>query len=214
MNFNYPDILNLFTEHLDPKRSESASFLTWYLENYYRLDTQEAIDSVCDQRGDKGIDGILVDDHLQIIHVFQASLSQKNTTVGDVSLKEFAGTLLQLSDSQSTCDLIDSAGKAQVAALLRRLNIVDKVTDYELRGEFLSNVNLDMNGESFLQQTPNISFAGRKVLTSTYISDQRDEPISNPVTFDVSAFQITEYTVDSDSKALIAPIRARDLGNL
>ena len=94
MDFNYPSILNLIPEHLDPKRSESASFLIWYLGNYYRLDSQEAVDSVCDQRGDKGIDGILVDDHLQTIHVFQASLSQKNTTVGDVSLKEFAGTLL------------------------------------------------------------------------------------------------------------------------
>ena len=98
--------------------------------------------------------------------------------------------------------------------MLRRLNIVDKVTDYELRGEFLSNVNLDKNGESYMQQTSNISFVGRKVLTSTYISDQRDVPISNPVTFDVSAFQITEYTVDTDSKALIAPIRARDLVKL
>ena len=56
LNFDYPAILDLFRQHLDPKRSESASFLIWYLENYYRLDTLEAVDSVCDQRGDKGVD--------------------------------------------------------------------------------------------------------------------------------------------------------------
>ena len=32
MDFNYPAILQLFPEHLDPRRSESAAFLIWYLE--------------------------------------------------------------------------------------------------------------------------------------------------------------------------------------
>ena len=54
INLDYPDILDLFSEYLDPKRTESAAFLIWYLENYYRLDSLEAVDSVCDQRGDKG----------------------------------------------------------------------------------------------------------------------------------------------------------------
>jgi hypothetical protein len=53
INLDYPAILDLFPQHLDPKRSQSASFLIWYLENYYRLDTQEAVDSVCDQRGQR-----------------------------------------------------------------------------------------------------------------------------------------------------------------
>lgn len=53
IDVDYPQLLHLFPEHLNPKRSESASFLIWYLENYYRLDTQEAVDSVCDNRGDK-----------------------------------------------------------------------------------------------------------------------------------------------------------------
>ena len=70
MDFNYPNILTLFPEYLDPKRSESASFLIWYLENYYRLDPREAVDSVCDQNGDKGIDGIFVNDNTQTIVIF------------------------------------------------------------------------------------------------------------------------------------------------
>ena len=58
MNVDYPEILRHIADYNVSGRTESASFLIWYLENYYRLSSQEAIDSVCDQRGDKGIDGI------------------------------------------------------------------------------------------------------------------------------------------------------------
>src|ERR1019366_3636810 len=96
INLNYPEILQLFPEYLNPKRSESASFLIWYLENYYRLDPLEAVDSVCDKRGDKGIDGIFVNDNDKTITIFQSRISQsKGTTIGDKSLREFAGTLTQ-----------------------------------------------------------------------------------------------------------------------
>ena len=211
MDFNYPNILNLFPEHLHPKRSESASFLIWYLENYYRLDSREAVDAVCDQNGDKGIDGIFVNDSMQTIIVYQSRISQKNATVGDTGLKEFAGTLTQLKDTESINKLIESAGKAEVAGLLKRLEVAEKIDDYELRGEFLSNIELDTNGKAFIGQSSEVSFVGRIILESSYISDKRDNPIHAPISFDVSSFQITEYTVDADSKALIAPVRAREL---
>ena len=211
MDFNYPNILQLFPEHLDPKRSESAAFLIWYLENYYRLDPREAVDSVCDQNGDKGIDGIFVNDNTQTIVIFQSKISQKNTTVGDVSIKEFAGSLNQFRDAESVRKLIASAGKGQIAALANRLKIIDKVDEYELRAEFLSNIGLDDNGSAYLEQMPSMLFIGRDVLAATYISDERDAPIHTPISFDVSGFQITEYTVDADSKTFIAPVLAREL---
>ena len=211
MDFSYPNIQKLFPEHLDPNRSESASFLIWYLENYYRLDPREAVDSVCDQSGDKGIDGIFVNDHTQTIVIFQSKIYQKKTTVGDVILKEFAGSMHQFRNADSVRKLIASAGAAQVGTLINLLGIVDKVEEYELRGEFLSNINLDANGKAYLEQVPKISFVGREVLNKTYISDQRDEPIHTPISFDISGFQITEYTVDAASKTYIAPIRAHEL---
>ena len=58
LNFEYPELLKLLKPYLAPKRNESASFLIWYLANYYRLDDVDAIDSVCDKHGDKGVDGI------------------------------------------------------------------------------------------------------------------------------------------------------------
>ena len=211
LNFDYPDLLTLFSEHRDPRRSESACFLIWYLQNYYRLDATQAVDAVCDQRGDRGIDGVYINDSLQTIVLFQSKISQNNTTVGDASIREFAGTLAQLTDAESVRALISTVGDAAVGRLLRRLNVADKINEYYIRGEFLSNIEVDANGTAALQNLPAISFVGRTKLLSTYISDKRDTPIQTPISFDVSAFNVTEYAVDTESKAVIAPIRAREL---
>ena len=212
MDFSHPAILDLFPEFLDPKRSDSASFLIWYLENFFRLDHQEAVDSVCDQSGDKGIDGIWVDDQAQTIHVFQSRLSQVNgRTVGDAFLRQFAGTLQQFQDRESVSNLIAAAGNAQVAALARRLNIEDKIADYDVAGEYVTNIETDANGASFLQSAQSITFVGPVFLNANYISDTREVSVPEEAVFDVSLFQVAEYTVDENNKALIAPIKAQDL---
>src|SRR5258708_1520198 len=102
LDLNYPAILSNFQKYIDPARSESASFLIWYLENYYRLESQDAIDAVCEQRGDKGVDGIFVNDSNETIVIFQTTISQKgNSTIGDKPLREFAGPLTQFRNSAS-----------------------------------------------------------------------------------------------------------------
>ena len=77
------------------ERSESRQFLAWFLENYYRLDPLEVSDCICDDRDDKGIDGIYVNSQLAQIDVFQGTILRKEKTLGDTMLKEFAGTLAQ-----------------------------------------------------------------------------------------------------------------------
>jgi restriction endonuclease Mrr len=114
INLDYPNILDQFKEHIDPERTESASFLIWYLENYYRLDNQEAIDAVCDQKGDKGVDGIYINESNGTIDIFQTKISQKEgRTIGDTSLKEFLGTLSQFNSKESIRNLLDTGGEAQ-----------------------------------------------------------------------------------------------------
>ena len=215
INVNYPGLLKLFPEHLNAKRSESASFLIWYLENYYRLDSLEAVDSVCDKRGDKGVDGIFVNDNDKTITIYQSKINQSSeTTIGDASLRAFAGTLTQFRDSAAIQNLITTAGNAEVAALAKRLDVVNKIGTHELRGEFLANVNLDKNGANFLRTHPNIRFVGKAALESGYISDERDVRVHKPKSFDISGFRVTEYTVDSKTKAVIAPIKATELISL
>lgn len=181
------------------------------MENYYRLDPQEAVDSVCDQSGDKGIDGIFVNDNTQSITVFQSYISQKNNLLGDVKLKQFSGSLNQFKSVESVQKLLDSAGEAHVASLIKRLNVVEKIDEYELKGEFLTNIDVDTNGSSYLDHATEVNFVGRTALIETYISDERDAPIHAPVSFDISRFQITEYAVDKNTKTFISPICAKEL---
>src|SRR4030042_5554445 len=96
INISYPAILSLLGQHLATRRSESAAFLIWYFENFLRMDKLEATDCVCDQAGDRGIDGIYLNTDANLIEVYQAKLFQKaKGSVGDKLLREFQGTLAQ-----------------------------------------------------------------------------------------------------------------------
>ena len=58
-------------------RNASAAFLIWYLINFFRISEQDAKDSVCDSAGDKGIDGIWIDEteDEEEIYIFQSKFS-------------------------------------------------------------------------------------------------------------------------------------------
>lgn len=214
-DLNYPQLLDLFEEHRDPRRTESASFLIWYLEHYYRLDTTDAIDCVCDQSGDKGIDGIYLNEGANSIDVFQSKLYQANKrTLGDVALKEFRGTLAQFDTPEALRNLVESAGDAEVARLITRLNLVKKLPTYNVRGIFLVNVDPDANANAYLATESKLVVVSKTELTNTYISDERAISPAGPITFDVSGIPISEYVVDGNTRAVIAPLKARELVSL
>jgi len=212
INLDYPQLLDQFDREIRaPNRSESASFLIWYLQKYYRLDVLEATDAVCDQTNDRGVDGIFVNDNDKTITVFQSKISQsKDKGIGDKPLREFAGTLTQFASTVAVNNLANVAAP-QLSKLIKRLDLAAKIATYELRGEFLSNVNLYPNGTEFLKTTSNIRFVGNRVLKTTYISDERDLPVHKAVAFDTLGFNVTEYAVDANVKAVIAPVKATEL---
>lgn len=213
--FEYPKILDLFEQHLDPNRTESASFLIWYFENYLRLDTTEAIDCVCDQPGDKGVDGIYINEGSGTIEIYQSKISQKRgRTIGDTVLKEFAGTLKQFESKETLANLVASAGKADVARLIERLGLSDKIKDYALKGVFISNSELDKNGSAYLKTHKDIRFVGANELASTFISAARDVGITKLVKFDISGYEVARYVVDKKQEAVIAPLKADELVKL
>jgi hypothetical protein len=213
ITLDYPSLLDQFRVHIDPKRrSESAAFLIWYLEQYYRLDSLEAVDSVCDQKGDWGVDGIFVNDNAQTITIFQARISQRaDRTVGDSSLREFAGTLTQFADAASIEKLMKAAANVELGSLIKKLDLINKIGTHEIRGEYLTNIEIDTNGHTFLKSAPNITFVGKTALMTSYVSDSRELPIQTPAAFDIYGLQATEYIVDTNTKAVIAPIKAVEL---
>lgn len=212
IDVDYPQLLTLFPEHRDPKRSESAAFLIWYLEHYYRLDTQDAVDAVCDQKGDRGVDGIFVDENAQSITIFQSRISQRNDrTAGDAGLRELAGTIEQFRTVDGIKALVASAGNAQVGALVDRLGLAEKITTHSLMGEYLTNINIDKNGTGYLETVPHIKFTGRDTLLSSYVSESRDIPDHPSISLDIHGLTVAEWIVDTNTKALVVPIRAVEL---
>jgi hypothetical protein len=190
-------------------------FLFWYLENYYRLDTLEAVDAVCDQNGDKGVDGIYINDADNTIDIFQSRISQKRgSSVGDTPLKEFFGTLSQFKSKATIQTVLQTAGDAHVARLIKRLDLLAKIDSYDIRGIYLCNLDIDANGVAYLATIQNMIFMGKAKLESTYVMDKRAEPISSPVTFDVAGFSSAEYIVDAATRAIIVPLKAKELANL
>ena len=212
IDLTYPNILDLFPQHLDPKRTESASFLIWYFENYLRLDAVEAVDSVCDQSGDKGVDGIYVNEDANTIEVYQSRISQKKVSAtGDKPLREFAGTLKQFDTSKTVADLQRSAGKADVGPLVERLDLVNRIKDYEVKGFFISNTELDKNGKDYVHSHSGIRFIGKQELVDTFISAERHTQVPKPLSFDISGHEASTYVVDKTHKAVIAPLKASEL---
>jgi len=212
IDLSYPNVLNLFGYHLAPRRTESASFLIWYFENYLRLDSLEAVDSVCDDNGDKGIDGIYLNNDANTIEVYQSKLFQKHqTSVGDKLLREFCGSLSQLSNRESIENLVASSGNAEIVRLITRMDLARHVTEYELKGYFICNGEIDANGLAFLKTCPQITFIGKTQLETTYVLPERKVPATKPKTFDISGYDVTQYIVDQNHRAIIAPIKAKEL---
>jgi len=215
IDISYPKLLSLLTPHLAPKRNESASFLIWYLENYLRLDRLDATDAVCDQCGDKGVDGIYLNTDANVIEIYQSKLFQKMTgTVGDKLLKEFQGTLSQFASETTINNLLSSAGDADVAKLITRLDLIKHLSEFDVIGFFICNSEVDENGKSFLQSVPNIRFIGKTELEQSYIAAERSIPRTSPSSFSVSGFDVAQFIVDQDHRAVLAPVKANELVNM
>jgi len=76
LKLDFPDILETISDFKIQGRSDSAAFLCWYLSKYYRLDDIEAVDTICDENGDKGIDGVYLNETDNSIDIFQTKIIQ------------------------------------------------------------------------------------------------------------------------------------------
>lgn len=215
IDLSYSNILSLIEPYQASKRSESASFLIWYFTNYLRLDALDSIDAVCDQSGDKGIDGIYLNNEANVIEIYQSKISQKaGSTIGDKALREFQGTLSQFETEETIDHLLNTAGDAEVAKLIERLDLKKHIKEYDVVGYFICNSEIDHNGMGFLAGTNNIRFIGRSELEDAYVSSSRDLPTAPPAKFNISGYETAEYIVDASHSAVIAPIKAGELVEL
>lgn len=212
LNLSYPDILEHFGRHRVPGRTDSRAFLGWFLENYFRLELLRVEDSICDGPDDKGIDGIYVDSTLEVIYVFQVKLLQNHSkTIGDSALREFAGSLGQFDSPDSIRMLAVSTGNLELKNLILDEELAAKAeAGYEVRGIFVTNVELDNNGESFLKGHGSITVYDRYRLQNDWLPMGDTEPVEKEVAFHLDGLGHIQYKTES-ATAYIVSLRADEL---
>jgi hypothetical protein len=215
-DFEYANLKKLIASYEIKGRAESPAFLNWFLENVYRLDDVAAADAICDESNDKGIDGIYIDHNEEEIHLLQSKVRQNaNGTVGDVALKNLAGSLAQF----QTPAAIENVLQGQASALLKKLiqksdmkGLVD--VGYEVKGIFVTNELLDKAADEYLKINTSLIVYDRERIASETIDIEKDGGISDKFSFDVSYVAPLEYKVGTEATAYIFPMAALDLVKL
>jgi len=134
-------------------RTASASFLIWFLETVYRLDTVEAQDAVCDSRLDAGIDALIVNDNQREVVLFQAKRREKlPAALGDKDLKTFVGSLTQFRDPRILKEMERSTENIDLKRLLSTYSVAKKIEQgYTIRPIFVANVTANEHAEKYLE---------------------------------------------------------------
>ena len=212
LNLDYPAILDVIKPCLIEGRTESHSFLVWFLQQYYRLDDTESHDTVCDGLDDKGIDGIYVDENLESIVVFQAKLVKSpQKTLGDSPLKKFVGTLDQFSTPAEISQIANTTANRELSNLLVKEKVAEKInTGYAVKGVFVTNIEMDRNGKNYLKGREDLSVVDKSELITNYIPLGRTPPVPTPVSFDIFGYDCAEYRF-ADANILMAPLKGSEL---
>lgn len=212
----YQNLLKLVSRHLDKGRTESAAFLNWFLENIMRLDDVDADDAICDGSWDQGIDGIYVSDVDQEVILLQAKIAQNPTkTLGDVALKEFAGSLSQFDTPEKAAEVAANTKNTELKKLLERAKVAERLgAGHALRGIFVSNAPADENAEQFLKGHSAITLFDRDRIASEFIDI--DAPAGVEGTSKLSVFEslMIVYEAGADATMYQFLTSASDLVSL
>ncbi|NOD49828.1 MULTISPECIES: AIPR family protein [unclassified Ruegeria] len=175
--------------------TESTQFLRWVLENIYRLEPQDADDACVDKKQDKGVDGILVNDTLETVHVFQSKVRMKaGSKLGDTDLKEFCGTLKQFETPENIQVLLDGEANAELKGALVRERIKEKVAaGYSVEGVFCCNASLNQDGLDFLKSAGDLVVYDADRIASEFVDLEAKSGINEDFVFDTSDTEVIKY---------------------
>lgn len=215
LDLTYPTIVSLFGKHNLQGRTESRSFLGWFLEHYFKLDQLRVEDSICDGSDDKGVDGLYVDSTLEVIYIFQTKLFQNaSKTLGDSALREFGGTLGQFETPSSVKHLIESTGNIELKKLLETEEVAEKIEQgYDVQGIFVTNATLDSNGNSYCANHGHLTVYDSQKLHSDWLPLGDTNPAQKTVSFHLDSLGHIEYKTPS-ATVYVVSLRGTELVEL
>jgi hypothetical protein len=192
-------------------RTESSAFLFWFLENFFRLEKQEAEDCICDQPNDKGIDGIYVDDEDEIIFLFQSKFSpQDQQKQGDNDLRNFIGARQWFVDEVSVKNLLKSTASKELKSLVEGTALVEK-TRYKLVSVFVTNKFFNPHAQEYIKVVANLDAYDANSLFEKYTYFADDENIFPPTDLYISNGSRIEYQLPDGTQARVYAISAKQL---
>lgn len=196
---------------LSKVRSETSAFLLWFLENFFRLDKQDAEDAICDQKNDKGIDGIYIDDEDEIIFLFQSKYSPNDLqSQGDNDIRNFIGARQWFTDETSVQKLLNSNASDDLKSLVIGTGIIER-TRYSLISVFVTNKIFNKDAKQYIATADNLDAYDANLLFEkyTYFADQ--ENIFPPTDLYISNGSRIEYQLPDGTEAKIYAINAKQL---
>lgn len=134
-------------------RTDSVALLAWFLQAVWRIEPEDVDDAICDGPGDKGVDGLLVDEDFGEITVLQSKHKvNAASTQGDLELKNLVGAAAYFRSEASVDGLLASHPNLELARLLNRLSIKEKVAAgaHATRLIFVTDGILDVAGQSYV----------------------------------------------------------------
>jgi len=153
MTDSYSEIAQAVDPYEIGARTRSAAALAWFFEAVWRLDPSQVEDSICDGSGDKGIDGIVIDDDATEITVFQIKhMISKTKTQGDKDLKNFFGVAPYFSSVAGLDSLLASKPRDELRRLIERLDVREKLDEnnYGLNLVYVTNAVADKAATDYI----------------------------------------------------------------
>jgi hypothetical protein len=193
-------------------RNDNSAFLIWFLKNIFCLSEQESVDSVCDGRRDKGIDGIWVDENDEEIYIFQSEFSPNNDRdAGDSKIKEFSGTSTWFANETQVKKLLVALINLELSQRLISLRIADKVSrGYTVNYVYVTNKIFDINATEYLDTT-DIDAYDNNIIFGKYTYMVEDDILNTPKTLELSNSTAIIYNSAIDNFSIVLAIPVNQL---
>ena len=191
--------------------------MKWFLINYFRLDDDIAEYYICDNKNDKGIDGIYTDDLVNAIYVFQSKyLPQAGGDQGDADLRDFPGVKAWFENAPNVDNLAASLANKELKAIIDRLKIKERIQDnWSFNLLFVTNKVFDRNGKEYLEVAGE-NFEGWDLnrLFSSYTYAAKDKPVTGEFAFGIEGGQAIHHMMPHGVDVFVFAADATDITKL
>jgi hypothetical protein len=213
----YALVQEMIQAHKVGVRTDSAAMLAGFLEIVWRLDPEDVEHAICDGPGDKGIDGLAVDDDLNEIVVFQAKWYQAvDREQSDPELRDLVGAAKYFESAATVDELIRSRPRPELLHLLSRQNIRQRVDEgiQSRRFVFVTNGVLNLDGQRYVEAAAaggtTLDVWDLPRLAAVAERTRRPELRPDRVTLRASS-EPTASTLDGDTQLAVALVSADQL---